>query len=178
MEGSWMKSQAPFLLLMLLGFFTLFFSVLGVVFNEDWIIPVLLLYVIWIILTFTLLLLKISKKGFRKNMVGEFEKTLKGGLYHFKCPSCNGIFAVKKSKRNNKKPVKMTCPDCGNIGFIPTNPRSIEGDIPEKKSIGVNFRCVTCGEGVTIWAEGTEINQNMNVYSCPYCGMEKTMSRV
>jgi predicted RNA-binding Zn-ribbon protein involved in translation (DUF1610 family) len=110
--------------------------------------------------------------------VGEFEKTLKGSLYHFKCPNCNGFFAVKKSKNDYKQPVKMTCPDCGEIGFIPFNPMFIEEEIPEKKSIKANFKCSICREGLTIWAEGTELYQDVHVYSCPFCGKEETMKRL
>ena len=39
--------------------------------------------------------------------------------------------AIKKSKSNNKKTVKMTCPDCGVIGVISPNPAFIEEEIPE-----------------------------------------------
>ena len=109
--------------------------------------------------------------------IEEFEKRLEGGLYHFKCPTCKGIFAIKKSKGNNKKPTKMTCPDCGAIGVISSSPCQIEEVIPEKKSVKANFKCNICGEGITIWAEGTDLYKNVNVYSCPFCGEKKPLTR-
>jgi predicted RNA-binding Zn-ribbon protein involved in translation (DUF1610 family) len=111
--------------------------------------------------------------------VEEFEKTLHGGLFHFKCPVCYGYFAVKKSKQNNNKLVRMNCPDCGTIGVIPPQSATVvEEEIPEKKSIGINFRCGSCGEGITVWAEGAELHSDLNVYSCPFCGTDQTMERV
>ena len=67
----------------------------------------------------------------------------------------------------------MTCPDCGAIGVIPPNPIFVEEEIPEKKSLKVNFRCGVCGEGVTIWAEGTDLYKETQVYTCPFCGGRK-----
>jgi predicted RNA-binding Zn-ribbon protein involved in translation (DUF1610 family) len=112
------------------------------------------------------------------DVVEQFEKTLEGGLYHFKCPTCEGFFAIKKSKGDNKQYVTMTCPDCGAIGVIPPNPSSIEDEIPEKKSIKANFKCESCGEGITVWAEGTDLYKKLHVYSCPYCGEDETMRKI
>ena len=36
--------------------------------------------------------------------IEKFEQSLEGRLQHFKCPQCTGVFAVKKSKHNNKIP--------------------------------------------------------------------------
>ena len=44
--------------------------------------------------------------------------------------------------------------------------------------ININFKCSNCGEGVIVWAEGTELYHDVNVYSCPYCGIEKTLNRI
>jgi predicted RNA-binding Zn-ribbon protein involved in translation (DUF1610 family) len=133
-----------------------------------------------ILVTIVLLVVKFSKK--QEEMVyksiEEFEKTLKGRLYHFQCQNCQGIFAIKKSKKNNKKSVKLTCPDCGCIGVIPPVPKKIEMKIPKQKSINANFRCNNCGEKVTIWAEGTKLYECTSVFSCPYCGETKPMSRI
>jgi predicted RNA-binding Zn-ribbon protein involved in translation (DUF1610 family) len=112
------------------------------------------------------------------DVVEEFEKTLEGGLYHFKCPTCNGFFAIKKSKGDNKKYVKMTCPDCGAIGVIPPKPASIEDFIPEKKSIKANFTCDICNETLTIWAEGADLYKKLQVYTCPYCGTIESMKKI
>ena len=112
------------------------------------------------------------------DIISEFEKSLKGGLYHFKCPTCTGIFAIKKSRKNNKKYIKMTCPDCGAIGIIPPVPAQSEETIPEKKSLKANFKCNVCGEGITVWAEGTDLYKGVQVYSCPYCGEKESMKKI
>ncbi len=129
---------------------------------------------------FTLILIYI-KQNYTKKLIGnieEFKKTLKGGLNHFKCPNCKGIFAIKRSKNNNKKPIKMTCPDCGILGIIPSNPLCIEEEIPEKKSLKTNFKCLICGEEITIWAEGTDLYNNTQVFSCPFCGTKKPLKKL
>ncbi len=173
----WFYSKAPYTILPLLAFWVLVFSLFDVVFNKGWQLVLILLYVLLIILFIVLLLLKANQKLKTYISIEAFEKTLKGGLYHFKCPKCSGIFAVKKTRKNDKKPVKITCPDCGQIGVIPVHPLCIEEDIPEKKSVKANFRCDSCGEGVTIWAEGADLYDNTSVLSCPFCGIEKPLQR-
>jgi predicted RNA-binding Zn-ribbon protein involved in translation (DUF1610 family) len=172
----WSEGPGAFNLMILLGFWLLFFSIFGAIFNKDWVLPILALFVLLFILTI-LVILK-SKKPFADETIEEFEKTLEGKLCHFKCPNCNGIFAIKKSKHNNKKYFKMTCPDCGKVAVVSPLAACVEEEIPEKKSVNVNFKCTNCGEGVTIWAEGADLYQDVCVYSCPYCGIEKTLDKV
>lgn len=167
---NWIKSSGPFVILLLLGFFSFIFTVYDIIFKKEWMIIILVFLTILLVLTIVLIILGFGKKFSSKINIEEFEKSLKGGLYHYKCQTCNGIFAIKKSKSNNKKPIRMTCPDCGVTGIIPPIPTFIEEDIPEKKSVKANFRCNNCGEGITIWAEGTDLYQTLNVYSCPFCG--------
>ena len=112
-------------ILLILGFWILFLSFYDVIYGMDWFVITLVNYAILIILI-TLLLFFYSRRPTIPITVEEFEKRLMGGLYHFKCPSCNGIFAVKKSKSNDTKEIKMTCPDCGITGIIPTYPEEIE----------------------------------------------------
>jgi predicted RNA-binding Zn-ribbon protein involved in translation (DUF1610 family) len=50
--------------------------------------------------------------------------------------------------------------------------------IPEKKSIKANFKCNLCGEGITVWAEGTDLFKDMYIHSCPFCGEDQTMKRI
>lgn len=169
------ESSGPFILLILFGFWALFFSIWGVIFDSDWVQSILASYMILISISVTLIFLISTKTRSNSYIVREFEKTLEGGLSHFKCPSCNGIFAIKKSSRKNKKPVKLTCPDCGRVGIIPSAPTCIKEDIPAKKSVKADFKCSYCGEGITIWAEGAELHHDIRVYSCPFCGEEKTM---
>ena len=174
----WIKSSWPFIIIIIIGLCILIFSVYDIIYDKDWMIRTFAAWGLLVIITIVVIFLRFKKEEVPEGTVEEFEKTLKGGLYHFKCPTCNGIFAIKKSKSNNKKPVKMTCPDCGAMGFIPSHPAQIEEEIPEKKSIKANFRCNTCGEGITVWAEGTELHKNVYVCSCPFCGEEEPLKRI
>ena len=175
---NWIKSKGPFIILIVFGLLMMFFSIWDVMFDKGWTNIILASYLLLIILTVVFIIFRSIKKLAVAETVEEFEKTLKGELFHFKCPSCEGIFAVKKSKHNNKKFVKMNCPDCGNIGVMPPHSTiMIEEEIPEEKSIGVNFKCNSCGEGITVWAEGAELHPNLNVYTCPFCGNDQTMKR-
>ncbi len=177
---NWFKQSWLLIILIILGFCMLLFSLYDIIFDMELIVVSLLSYAVLIIFLIILIYIKLKRKKVPVEMdvVEEFEKTLEGGLYHFKCPTCEGFFAVKKSKGDNKQYVKMTCPDCGEIGIIPPNPVSVEEEIPEKKSIKANFKCESCGEGITIWAEGTDLYKKLHVYSCPYCGEDETMRKV
>ncbi len=174
---NYIKTNGPLILLGLLSFWVFLFTLYDIFFDKDWKTILLILYGLIIILALFLIYIRTNNTKKLYSSIEEFEKTLKGGLYHFKCPSCKGIFAIKRSKSNDKKPVKMTCPDCGMIGFIPSYPTCVEEEIPEKKSVKANFRCQTCGEGITVWAEGTDIYGGMQVYSCPFCGIKKPLKK-
>jgi len=168
-----------FYLLIIVGLFVMLFSIFDIIYAKDLIYVSIGLYCAIIVIIFLMIFFGVEKKEEQPEItIEEFEKRLKGGLYHFKCPTCHGIFAVKKSKGNNKKYVKMACPDCGALGVIPPNPAQIEAVIPEKKSLKANFKCNNCGEGVTVWAEGSELNKNVNVYSCPFCGVKEPLKRI
>lgn len=174
-------------LLIRIGCFFIFFIkddllykilIFNLTFNNVFLLFIFLIF-LFIILSFLIhIFLKKKKVRIFINSIEEFKKSLTGPLFHFKCPICNGIFAIKKSKGDNKKSIKMTCPDCGRIGVIPPNPVLIEEGIPEKKSLKVNFRCNNCGEGITIWAEGTDLFDNIQVFSCSFCGKTNTMNRL
>jgi predicted RNA-binding Zn-ribbon protein involved in translation (DUF1610 family) len=167
-----------FTVILIIGLAVLIFSIYDIMYDKGLMIAVIAAYAILFALTMILIFQSFRKDEIVINTVEEFEKKLKGGLFHFKCPICEGIFAIKKSKRNDKKPIKMTCPDCGAIGIVPSYPVSVIEEIPEKKSIKANFKCVNCSEGITVWAEGTDLYQNINVFSCPFCGQQQTMDRV
>jgi len=173
-----LRESIFFTLILIIGLVVLIFSIYDIMLDKGLVIAVFVAYAILIALTVYLLIMRLRKGEVKINNVAEFEKKLEGGLFHFKCPTCEGIFAIKKSKRNDEKPIKMTCPDCGAIGVVTANPVSIFGDIPEKKSIKANFKCISCREGITVWAEGTDLYQNINVFSCPFCGQHQTMDRV
>ena len=169
-------SKLPFVAIVLLACVVLFFSLWSIIYENQWLQSILALYGILIILSVVLVSLSSKKKPTEFNHVAkEFKKTLGGKLYHFKCPSCNGIFAIKKSKRDNKKPFTLTCPDCGNVGTIPPSPKIVEEKIPKQKSVKTRFECKNCGEFVSIWAEGTELFHEMKIHSCPYCGKKQSM---
>jgi predicted RNA-binding Zn-ribbon protein involved in translation (DUF1610 family) len=170
------RRSLPFVSIIVLAFMVLLFSIWDIVYNEQWLERIIALYGILIILTLLFLVSKEKKKLIIKKTVDEFEKSLNGKLHHFKCPSCGGIFAIKKSKHNNKKPFILTCPDCGNTGTIPSKPSQILEEIPEKKSVHKNFKCEHCGEWIMVWAEGVDIIQDIHVYSCPYCGTKRDLS--
>ena len=171
------KSKLPYLLIFLFALLLFIISLWSIIYEDQWFQNILALYGVLIILTIVILFLSLKKKPSDViNAVKEFEKTLEGKLHHFKCPICKGIFALKKSKRENKKSFILTCPDCGNVGKISDTPKSIVEKIPKRKSSKKSFKCTNCGESVSIWAEGTEIFQKMKINSCPYCGEQQSMS--
>lgn len=174
---SWIKSKWPFVIFILLSLCVFILTIYDTIFYMEWKIFLIASYIVLVVLIIITIIIRRKKPLRQIGSIEEFEKSLKGRLYHFKCPICNGIFAVKKSKSNDKRPVKMNCPDCGSFGFIPPNPVCIKDDIPEKKSIKANFRCIECGEGITVWAEGKDLYDNVIVYSCPFCGVEKKLDR-
>jgi DNA-directed RNA polymerase subunit RPC12/RpoP len=175
-----LKNSWLLILIIILGFCLLIFSFYDIILNIGLIFVALPTYIALILILLYLIYLrsKIKDIPIEMNVVKEFEKTLEGGLYHYKCPTCKGFFAVKKSKGDNKQYIKMTCPDCGATGVIPPNPASIEEIIPEKKSIKANFKCEKCNEGIAVWAEGTDLYNKLHVYTCPFCGKFETMKRI
>jgi len=168
-----------FTLMIILSFIVLLVSIWDVIDEKEWIIGIAVSYAILLIITIILIVIPKQKKPVEStDIVEEFEKELEGKLYHFKCPECDGIFAVKKSKSNNKKPFTLTCPDCGAVGRISPSPALVVEKIPNKKSKNIKFQCKNCGEQVSIWAEGTDLYAEIQVYSCPYCGEEQSMKTV
>ena len=152
-------------------------SIWSIAFDDQWIQGIMAVYGILLIITLAIVFYILNKKSDDvKQAVEKFEKSLEGKLHHFKCPSCNGIFAIKKSKRDNKKSFSLTCPDCGYFGTIPHMPKLVVEEIPDEKSVKTKFTCKKCGEFISIWAEGTDIIENLRIYSCPYCGKNQTMN--
>lgn len=171
------ENKLFFILIILLAFFIFVFSLWSIVYEDQWLQGIMALYGILIIILLVIVFYILNKKPFHlKKAVKEFEKTLEGKLHHFKCPACNGIFAIKKSKHDNKKSFTLTCPDCGNVGTIPPTPKLVEEEIPDNKSAKTRFTCNKCGEFISIWAEGVDLFNNVQIYSCPYCGQKKSMS--
>jgi len=136
-----------------------------------WLFSSFFLFMITLLLFFYIFL--ISTK--QLDPVVLFEKTLHGGLYHFKCSYCHGIFALKESKKNDLRNLTLTCPDCGAVGRISSHPPKIIDSIPTEKSQRMCFICTRCGEQLNLWSEGKPLFENINIFSCPYCGINKPM---
>jgi predicted RNA-binding Zn-ribbon protein involved in translation (DUF1610 family) len=171
------RRTLPFVAIIFFAFLVFLFSLWDIIYHEQWLERILALYAILILLTFLFLVSHEKKKPVIKKNVDEFEKTLEGKLQHFKCPSCGGIFAIKKSSQDNNQSFTLTCPDCGMTGSIPSKPSQIQEVIPEKKSVQKQFQCQNCGETITIWSEGPDmIQEQIHVYSCPYCGKKQDLN--
>jgi len=171
------KNKFFYLLTCIFALIILIVSIWSIIYEDQWIQGIIALYGILAIIMVVIVLYFLDKKQLgTRSSVKVFEKTLEGKLHHFKCPNCNGIFAVKKSKRENRKPFTLTCPDCGNVGIIPNTPKIVEDEIPDEKSKKIKFTCTNCGEFISVWAEGTDLKNNVQVFTCPYCGTEKSMT--
>ncbi|HSQ88219.1 hypothetical protein [Romboutsia sp.] len=173
----WIETKGPYILLGILFLWIFIFAIYNSYFDKGWQLILVGTFLITVLLTILVIVIKKTKKPKTQANVKEFEKSLKGGLFHFKCPTCKGIFALKKSKSNDEKPVKMTCPDCGIVGIISPKPKSCIEEIPEKKSVKASFKCTSCGEGITIWAEGSELYNDLHIFSCPFCGKDERLKR-
>lgn len=177
--NKWVEDSGLYALIALLGFWVMFFSIWDILFYKQWLVSIVTAYVILFLLLFIVLFYRHQMPvKTKKELVEEFEKKLKGSLHHFKCPNCMGFFAIKKSKSNDEKPVQMTCPGCGAIGILNPDSVCIEAELPERKSIGLNLQCKHCGEGVTVWAEGSEMHPTVSILTCPYCGEDKPLSKI
>lgn len=133
----------------------------------------------WIIIVVSIVLIlfgyQLSRR--KKEAIILFEKTLHGGLHHFQCPRCFGLFAVKESRKNNIHFLTLTCPICGSIGRITSHPPLHIDQIPPEKSPRVTFFCKGCKERINIWAEGSTLSEKIFIFSCPYCGSKRPMNR-
>ena len=102
---NWLKTNGPFYVLGIFAIWVFILSIFDIIYDKDWMAVLLALYAIILIIVLYIILTRSQKEKPTIDTIEEFEKTLKGGLYHFKCPICLGFFAVKKSKSNDKKPV-------------------------------------------------------------------------
>jgi predicted RNA-binding Zn-ribbon protein involved in translation (DUF1610 family) len=174
---SFLKESKIIYIFALFGLLSLIFSFVDIIFDLELMFVSIALFIVLFVLLVITIIIRRKKSENKINAIFQFKKALKGGLFHFKCPFCEGFFAIKKSKYNNKKSVKLTCPDCGKVGIISPEPSYIENEIPEKKSIKASFKCNNCGEGISVWAEGSDLYKNMHVYSCPFCGKGQSMDK-
>jgi predicted RNA-binding Zn-ribbon protein involved in translation (DUF1610 family) len=153
-------------------------SLWDILFMKGWSFGILLGYGIVLTIALVIRVFGWKLRGKNQQLVNNFERTLQGGLFHFQCPTCKGIFALKKSRSSGRRPFKMTCPDCGALGIIPSFPQKITKNIPEKKSRNIQVSCRQCGGSLMIWAEGTHLQFPLHLFSCPYCGATSTMENV
>jgi len=176
-----LKSRIPLIAIIILTGVVLFFTLRDILYEKqllqllDFISEkqmlqrIIILYVILIIFVIVLTSSRITKKFetvLRSRRI--FEVLLKDKLHHFKCPNCNEIFTIKKSKINEDKSFVITCPCCGSTGRIPSMPKSVEA----------KFECINCGEQVSIWADEAKSSHKVVVYSCPYCGKKQSMKNI
>lgn len=172
-------SQSRLLLrLIILGaILILLTTILDILLELQWLQSVIGIYGILLLLVIVLLFIILTQSKKPVDPISNFKKKLEGKLCHYQCPHCNGIFAIKKSKLNNNLTYSMTCPECGLLGSISPNPKKVFFQIPKTKSKSIHFRCGTCGESVTIWAEGSSVLKKVNIFSCPYCGQMHSMTQ-
>jgi hypothetical protein len=89
--------------------------------QRDMLPRILLMYAILTIFAIVLIYSYATKKSEIVSLYGRiFEEPLGRKMRHFKCPNCNAIFTIKKSKFDNKKKSTITCPSCKTVGYSPT----------------------------------------------------------
>lgn len=127
------KSKIPLVAMIILIFLVLFFTLWDIVYEKqlfqlfDFIIKrqmlqkIIILYSIFVIFAIILIYSQMAKKSVAFLRSGRlFEKSLNSKLRHFKCPNCNRIFTIKKTKVSNNRSFKVTCPSCRATGWVPS----------------------------------------------------------
>lgn len=142
-----------------------------VLFGSNYFIGIFVGYgVVAILLSFLVVSLSLIPNKNTLNLT-KFQKALRGGLYHFCCCRCGGMFAVKRSRYNDRRSFFLLCPICGRKGrTIVGNAFFSVNSIPVEKSSPVRFACRSCGEYVSLWVEGSAPFEDSRLLSCPYCG--------
>jgi len=175
MKNRW---QLAYLIIFLLGILVFLYSVWEIIFQDNVLFISISLYLILIGIAVIIYYLYTSYLKRTIDSIQIFKKTLEGGLFHFKCPHCQGYFAVKESMYKANVKTIITCPDCGKLGMINPSSPIIYDIIPEKKSMDVKFKCAYCGESLKIWAEGTDLYPILKVFCCPFCGKNKPLKKI
>ena len=132
------KSKIPLVVLILLTCMVVFLTLwdiiyekqllqlLDFIFERQMLQRMLVLYGILTIFAIVLIFSRTTKKSEAVSRSGrKFEKLLESKLHHFKCPNCNGIFTIKKSKGSADRSFILSCPCCRTIGKIPSNPQNL-----------------------------------------------------
>jgi len=89
--------------------------------KKDMLQRILIMYIILIIFAIVLIYLHATKKSEIVSLYGSiFEEPLGRKMRHFKCPNCNVVFTIKKSKIDKNKKSTITCPSCKTVGYTPT----------------------------------------------------------
>lgn len=134
----------------------------------------------FVVVLLSFLVVSLSLIPAKKNMgLSQFQKALRGGLYHFCCCRCGGMFAVKRSRYNDRRSFFLSCPVCGRQGrTIVGNAFFSVDSIPVDKSAPFRFACKSCGEYVSLWVEGSVPSKQNELLSCPYCGEFDSMMSI
>ena len=127
------KRMMPIIAIIILAIVLLIFTVRDLIYEKelidliDFILTrvmlqrILILYIILAIFVIVLIYTRATKKSEIVSLYGRiFEEPLERKTRHFKCPNCNVIFTIKKSKLNNNKKSTITCPSCKTVGYTPT----------------------------------------------------------
>lgn len=133
------KSKMPLVALIILICLALFFTLwdiiyekqllqlLDFIFKRQMLQKILILYSILTIFAIVLIYSRTAKKSEAVSRSGrKFEKLLESKSRHLKCPNCNEIFTIKKSKGNDNRSFVITCPCCRTTGWIPSKAKSVE----------------------------------------------------
>lgn len=127
------KRIMPIIAIIILAFVLLIFTVRDLLYEKelldliDFILErvmlqrILILYVILVIFAIVLIYTRATKKSEIVSLYGRiFEEPLGKKTRNFKCPNCNVIFSIKKSKVDKNKKLTITCPSCKTVGYTPT----------------------------------------------------------
>ena len=132
------KSKIPMVAMIILICLVFFFTLWDVVYEKQLIElfnfilkrqllqKIVILYSILIIFAIVLIYSRMAKKSWAVLYRGRiFDESLEDKLRHFKCPNCNRIFTIKKTKGDENRSFKITCPSCRTIGLVPSKPKSV-----------------------------------------------------
>ncbi len=165
-----MQKKLLFLLIILTAITTFILSLWDILYQNDWFASIMAAYGILFIGSILIFIIE------KKIPTTKIEDTLKGDISHYKCPQCNYIFTLKKSKKNNHHSFAFVCPTCGTKGTISDHPTIVQEDIPDQKSMITTFICKRCGEWVSVWSQGKTTLKDLQIGTCPFCGKEGTMT--
>lgn len=133
---SYIRSKIPLIAIIILSLIILFFTARDLFYEKQlfqlykYILArqmlqrILMLYLILIIFIIVLIYSYTTKKSSIMSLYGEiFEESPEGNLRYYKCPNCNEIFTIKKTKAS-KYHTLVSCPYCKITGRLTSNLKS------------------------------------------------------